>query len=79
MRFGESVGRFHRPLDRSRRHRRCTVCGGSAFSWVLTNEGRATCTVCYQDLRLREAVLEPDNGGDLPWAHGVSDARVTVE
>ena len=77
MRFGESVGRFHHPLDLSRRHRRCAVCGGGAFSWVLTNEGRAICTACYQDVRLRETVLESDNGGDLPCPNGVSAAQAT--
>ena len=73
MRFGESVGRFQHPLDLSRPQRRCAVCGGGAFSWVLTFEGRSICTACYQDVRLRATVFESDNGGDPPWSNGISD------
>jgi hypothetical protein len=77
MRFGESVGRFQQPLDLSRRHRRCAVCGGGTYSWVLTLEGRSICTACYQDVRLRAMVLESDNGGDPPFPKGVSAALAT--
>ena len=58
MRFGENVGRFQHPLDLSRRHRRQAVCGGGAFSWVLTIEGRAICMVCYQGVHHPAAISD---------------------
>jgi hypothetical protein len=79
MRFEEHVGKLHHPLDLARRHRRCAVCGGAAFSWVLTIDGRSICTVCYQDVHQRLTVCESEIGGDLPWPNGISDARVTVK
>jgi len=77
MRFGENVGRFRHPLDLSRWQRRCAICGGGAFSWVLTNEGHSICTACYQGVQPRVTVFESDNGGDPPCPKGVSAARAT--
>jgi hypothetical protein len=74
MRFGEHVGRLHHPLDLSRRHRRCAVCGGGGFSWVLTNDGHSICTACYRDIQPRVTGFESENGGDLPCPKGISNA-----
>lgn len=77
MRFGEHVGRLHHPLDLSRRHRRCAVCGGGGFSWVLTNEGHSICTACYRDVQPRVTVFGLEDGQALPWSQSIKDTRAT--
>ncbi len=75
MRFGEHVGRLHHPLDLARRHRRCAVCGGGGFSWVLTNEGRSICTLCYQNVHQPAAISDSEKDGGFPWINRFSDTR----